>query len=229
MDKPGAASLKEDLPCKAPGDRRLLALLEAACREERNNVSLAFAAARPSVPMAVAEALDEFLLQAEELIMRRHVVVGGSLRGGRNGHLDAHKEQLHSALVQFKEEEEGWTRLMEEQRICLQNTRTDVQSQPQMNASTVAPESDSNQDNAAGVPEKGTLLSTVRDAVRAVSTQADALAQVVSQAEAAADTADARAKALAMQMSRNAFAPFVHVDSPNVLIRNLVKRADDSA
>ena len=63
MDKPGAASLKEDLPCKAPGDRRLLALLEAACREERNNVSLAFAAARPSVPMAVAEALDEFLLQ----------------------------------------------------------------------------------------------------------------------------------------------------------------------
>lgn len=221
MPAPGAAPFHDDLPTDASEDRRLMSLLETTCREERNNVSLAFAGTAPAAAPAVAEALDEFLLQAEELLLRRRVAVGRNSGGALEGRLEAHKAQLRAALAQFKEEEAAWTRLVEQQEHLATGA---AEQQQQVRAAEVAA-AGAVDDAAEGIPEKGTLPAAVGDAERAIAAQADALTQMVNQAEAAADNADERAKELAVQMSKNAFAPFVHVDSPNVLIRNLVKRA----
>jgi len=169
---------------------------------------------------------------------------GNDYENDHHAHLEARKAGLRARLARFEQEEQEWRNLLtkvkemqgelESQAAAAlehthnNNNNNNINNNDMDEDGQQQRQQEENENNAAeevDPPEAKDLRQLQADVHRELALQVEGLCMLVGDVEELADAADQSAHAMQAQYHAEKFKTFAHMDSPERLIRNILRPA----
>ena len=226
-----AMTLHESIPEDLPESERLQMLIEEICelemkRERDRLVEELGPEAGAEAAKSLEDALSEFQLKVEEMIVRGEIKFGNGNDAGTDLK-DAKNEAMAAVMTQLEDEKAQWDALEQqalagpsaEDEASIEQMKKDAEEVNKAVEALLAAELAA--ENGEGNAEE--LAKAVEEAERKLAMQREGLSALVEGVEALCTRAERAAEVFSKAIAENYFKGLPHVNSPQNLVKNLVR------
>ena len=226
-----AMTLHENIPEDLPESERLQMLIEEICelemkRERDRLVEELGPEAGAEAAKSLEDALSEFQLKVEEMIVRGEIKFGNGNDAGTDLK-DAKNEAMAAVITQLEDEKAQWDALEQqaltgpsaEDEASIEQMKKDAEEVNKAVEALLAAELAA--ENGEGNAEE--LAKAVEEAERKLAMQREGLSALVEGVEALCTRAERAAEVFSKAIAENDFKGLPHVNSPQNMVKNLVR------